>query len=81
MNLARPLLQRRRAALGPAGLPQGVRVRAPARLHLGFLDLAGDLGRRFGSIGLSIEGYATRLTMTRAPRPFARRAVPLPHQP
>lgn len=38
-----------------------VRVRAPARLHLGFLDLAGDLGRRFASLGLAIEGLATEL--------------------
>ncbi len=26
---------------------------APARLHLGFLDLNGGLGRRFGSLGLA----------------------------
>jgi beta-RFAP synthase len=46
----------------------GVRVRTGARLHLGFLDLAGDLGRRFGSIGLAIEGFETRIAMRRAPR-------------
>ena len=28
-----------------------VRVAAPARLHLGFLDPAATLGRRFGSVG------------------------------
>lgn len=39
----------------------GIRVLAPARLHLGFLDLHGGLGRRFGSIGLTLEGIATRL--------------------
>nr|WP_245404799.1 beta-ribofuranosylaminobenzene 5'-phosphate synthase family protein [Ancylobacter gelatini] len=32
-----------------------IRVVAPARLHLGFLDLAGTLGRRFGSLGLTLE--------------------------
>lgn len=32
-----------------------VRVRAPGRLHLGLIDLNGDLGRRFGSIGLAID--------------------------
>ena len=32
-----------------------VRVRAPARLHFGFLDLHGGLGRRFGGIGLALE--------------------------
>ncbi len=42
-----------------------IRVRAPARLHLGFLDLAGDLGRRFGSLGLAIEGFATELEIAR----------------
>ena len=46
----------------------GVRVRTGARLHLGFLDLAFDLGRRFGSIGLAIEGFETRVEMRRAPR-------------
>lgn len=46
--------------------PLEVRVTAPARLHLGFLDLEGGLGRRFGSLGLTIEGFATRLRLTRA---------------
>ena len=39
-----------------------VTVTAPARLHLGFLDLNGGLGRRFGSLGLSIDGLCTRIT-------------------
>jgi beta-RFAP synthase len=43
-----------------------VRVSAPARLHLGFLDLEGGLGRRFGSLGLTIEGFATRVTVATA---------------
>ncbi|MCC6467999.1 MAG: GHMP kinase [Alphaproteobacteria bacterium] len=46
-----------------------VAVSAPARLHLGFLDLAGDLGRRFGSLGLTLEEVATRVTLTRAVAP------------
>ena len=37
-----------------------------ARLHLGFLDLSGVLGRRFGSLGLSIEAFRTRLHVQRA---------------
>jgi beta-ribofuranosylaminobenzene 5'-phosphate synthase len=37
----------------------GWRVSAGARLHLGFLDLNGDLGRRFGSLGLAIDGFET----------------------
>ncbi|HEX7088631.1 MAG TPA: beta-ribofuranosylaminobenzene 5'-phosphate synthase family protein [Longimicrobiales bacterium] len=30
-------------------------VEAPARLHLGLLDLRGDLGRRFGGIGIAVQ--------------------------
>lgn len=30
-------------------------VKAPARLHLGMLDLNGDLGRRYGSMGVAIQ--------------------------
>jgi beta-RFAP synthase len=43
-----------------------VRVLAPARLHLGFLDLNGGLGRRFGSLGLALDEVATVLTLRRA---------------
>jgi len=35
-------------------------------LHLGFLDLNGELGRRFGGIGLAIGDLGTRLTIERA---------------
>ena len=48
-----------------------VDVAAPARLHLGFLDLDGGLGRRFGSLGLAIDGFATRLSLARAAAPTA----------
>jgi beta-ribofuranosylaminobenzene 5'-phosphate synthase len=34
-------------------------LRAPGRLHLGFLDPAGSLGRRFGSLGLVVDGFET----------------------
>ena len=43
-----------------------VRVEVPARLHLGFLDMEGGLGRRFGSLGLTLDGLGTELTLTRA---------------
>jgi hypothetical protein len=43
-----------------------VEVFAPARLHLGFLDLDGGLGRRFGGLGVAIDGFETRLRMTAA---------------
>jgi beta-RFAP synthase len=36
-----------------------VAVHAPGRLHLGFLDPAGSLGRRYGSLGLVVEGFET----------------------
>jgi beta-RFAP synthase len=49
-----------------------VTVTAPARLHLGFLDMNGGLGRRFGSLGLAIDRPTTRLTIRRAVRPFAK---------
>ena len=44
----------------------GVRVTTSARLHLGFLDLSGEFGRRFGSLGLAIDGFETRVEMRRA---------------
>lgn len=43
-----------------------IRVRAPARLHLGFLDLNGAIGRRLGSIGLAVDQPETELTIRRA---------------
>jgi beta-ribofuranosylaminobenzene 5'-phosphate synthase len=47
--------------------PARVTVEAPARLHLGFIDLDRRAGRRFGSLGLALEGLTTRVTATRAP--------------
>jgi beta-ribofuranosylaminobenzene 5'-phosphate synthase len=41
-------------------------LRAPGRLHLGFLDPAGTLGRRFGSLGLVIDGLATEVALSSA---------------
>jgi beta-ribofuranosylaminobenzene 5'-phosphate synthase len=46
--------------------PTDVTITAHARLHMGFLDLEGGLGRRFGGLGLGLEGPATRLRLTRA---------------
>ena len=43
-----------------------VMVRAPARLHLGFLDPAGSLGRRFGSLGLVVSGYEGQIELSAA---------------
>ena len=57
--------------------PGSVRVVAPARLHLGFLDLNGGLGRLFGSIGLAIDTPRTELVLKRA-RAFKERAPTMP---
>ncbi|QAY95348.1 GHMP kinase [Methylovirgula ligni] len=46
-----------------------VSVQTSARLHLGFLDLNGGLGRRFGSFGLAIDRPVTALTIFRASQP------------
>ncbi len=46
-----------------ADAPTAIRVCAPGRLHLGFLDPSGSLGRRFGSVGLVIEGFETEVVI------------------
>jgi len=43
-----------------------VRVRAPARLHFGVLDLRGVLGRRFGGMGAAVPAPALQLEAERA---------------
>lgn len=51
-------------ALSDATLSQqSISVAASARLHLGFLDLNGDLGRHFGSIGLAVSSHQTRISL------------------
>jgi beta-RFAP synthase len=57
-----------------------VTTTVPARLHLGFLDLNGETGRKFGSIGVAISGLRTRVTVSTAGRthvsgPEAQRAA------
>ena len=46
-------------------MSNSVSIRVPARLHLGFLDLSGNGGRRFGSVGLPISAPQTVLSLTR----------------
>jgi beta-ribofuranosylaminobenzene 5'-phosphate synthase len=53
-----------------------VTVDAPARLHLGFLDPSGSLGRRFGSIGLVIDGPATQVEIGAASVDAVRADMP-----
>jgi len=52
---------------GRAG-PTAVRVVAPARLHLGFLDPTGGPGRRFLGLGLSLEAPVTAVRVEVADR-------------
>lgn len=47
---------------------RSVAVRAPGRLHLGFLDPSASLGRRFGSLGLVIDGFETAVELAAAER-------------
>ena len=44
-----------------APLPSQVIVTAPARLHLGFVDLNPPTGRRFGSLGLALSAPCCRV--------------------
>ncbi|MCA1788739.1 MAG: GHMP kinase [Thioalkalivibrio sp.] len=43
-----------------------VHVVAPARLHMGFVDLNGGLGRKFGSLGLTLDSPVTRVHVSKA---------------
>lgn len=43
-----------------------VTVAVAGRLHLGFLDLNGGLGRRFGSLGLALDEPETRIELSRS---------------
>jgi beta-RFAP synthase len=59
-----------------------VTLTVPSRLHLGFLDISGTLGRRFGSIGLALDRPVTSLTIRAAGErriqgPVAERAARL----
>ena len=60
--------------------PSAIEVIAPARLHLGFLDMDGGLGRKFGSLGITIDALGTRLECRKADKttvtgPSAERAA------
>ncbi len=42
-----------------------IKIISPARLHLGFMDLNGSLGRKYGSVGLAIDSIETSLTVSK----------------
>ena len=44
-----------------------ISITAPARLHLGFMDLNGSLGRKFGSVGIAIDSIETSITVSKKP--------------
>lgn len=46
--------------------PRRITVESPARLHLGFVDLNGGLGRKFGSLGLAISDLSTVVSAARS---------------
>lgn len=41
-----------------------IKITAPARLHLGFLDLSGSLDRKFGSIGVAINSHSSIVSVS-----------------
>jgi beta-ribofuranosylaminobenzene 5'-phosphate synthase len=47
-------------------LVKQISIHSTARLHMGFFDLHGGLGRKFGSIGLSLTAPSIELSATRA---------------
>lgn len=53
-----------------------ISICAPARLHMGFLDLGGSLGRLFGGLGVALDGIGIKIRMTRSDRLFARGPCP-----
>jgi beta-RFAP synthase len=56
--------------------PDTLTLTAPARLHMGFLDPGGSLGRKFGSIGVALREICTRIRLVRRPGPPAKAANP-----
>lgn len=54
-------------AATPVDAPASVTLHAPGRLHLGFFDPAGSLGRCFGSLGLVINGFETEIELSASP--------------
>ena len=43
---------------------KSITISAPARLHMGFIDMSGALGRHFGSIGVGLNEVSTRIHLS-----------------
>ena len=41
-----------------------IQITAPARLHMGFIDMSGALGRHFGSIGVGLNEISTSIQLS-----------------
>jgi hypothetical protein len=73
--------RKRRRVTNVRSIADSISVLAPARPHMGFVDLSGSLGRRFGSVGLYARGHRRYAecegrSRYRASRPgVARRAL------
>ena len=55
-----------------AAAASSVSVVSSARLHMGFFDLHGGLGRKFGSIGLSLASPSKDLSIDLSAKPFQK---------
>ena len=49
-----------------------ITVKSTARLHMGFFDLHGGLGRKFGSIGLSLAAPSIQLSALRSEKLYVK---------
>jgi beta-ribofuranosylaminobenzene 5'-phosphate synthase len=56
--------------------PKQVLVSTSARIHMGFFDLNGQSGRRFGSIGLALDAPKTNVIIAKGEQVFNE--IPLP---
>lgn len=66
LKFKHPVYLFERNSMSGSRAPLQVKVKTTARLHMGFFDMHGGLGRRFGSIGLSLEQPATLITASHA---------------
>jgi len=53
---------KKQTTINPTTPQNVVHVIAPARLHLGFIDMHGGMGRSFGSLGLCLADINTHIT-------------------